>query len=248
MNRLLRIFILIVTTGGLGLASHARGDATHPTPAAAAAPDLSGPSSPASNGAVAAPFYSVARPASPTDSPSSTPNPADDIYDLRPPIAIFSWTPWIVGAAAGLVVLALAIGIWLGVRRLRVVPVRTAYELTLEKLDQARAMLDPQEPLPYTLLVSETLREYLGHRFQAPSSRRTTEEFLQLMDRNPAAPLAAHRDLLRHFLEACDLVKFARYQPTLEELEEVHDRAVSFVTATRPMPAATKAREEEAAA
>ncbi len=56
------------------------------------------------------------------------------------------------------------------------------------------------------------------------------------MDADKATPLAAHRDLLRDFLQSCDLVKFARYQPTLSELEEVQQRALTFVTATKPVP------------
>jgi len=58
-----------------------------------------------------------------------------------------------------------------------------------------------------------------------------------LFDRGDDAntPLAAHSDLLRGFLEACDLVKFAHYQPGRDELEQVQQRAVSFVTATRPL-------------
>jgi hypothetical protein len=53
-------------------------------------------------------------------------------------------------------------------------------------------------------------------------------------DRN--TPLAEHRDLLRDFLQSCDMVKFARYQPTLAELEGVQQRAFTFVTATKPAP------------
>ena len=67
--------------------------------------------------------------------------------------------------------------------------------------------------MPYAVLVSETIRTYLGQRFQTPSTRRTTEEFLRQMEADPATPLAEHRDLLRDFLQSCDLVKFARYQP-----------------------------------
>ena len=101
-------------------------------------------------------------------------------------------------------------------------------------LEKARLLLREDNPMPYAVLVSETIRSYLGQRFQAPSTRRTTEEFLRLMEADPATPLAGHRDLLRGFLQSCDLVKFARYQPVLKELEQVQDRAVTFVTATKP--------------
>ena len=79
--------------------------------------------------------------------------------------------------------------------------------------------------------------------FQSPSTRRTTEEFLRPMEADPTTPLAEHRELLRDFLQSCDLVKFARYQPTLTELEQVQQRATSFVTATKPVPSPGTKRE-----
>jgi hypothetical protein len=88
--------------------------------------------------------------------------------------------------------------------------------------------------MPYAVAVSETIRSYLSQRFQSPSTRRTTEEFLRIMENDPSAHLATHRDLLRRFLQSCDLVKFARYQPTLAELEDVQQSAWRFVHATKP--------------
>jgi hypothetical protein len=97
-------------------------------------------------------------------------------------------------------------------------------------------MLNVENPMPYAIFVSETIRSYLSQRFRTPSTRRTTEEFLRLMENNRGTPLAAYRDLLRDFLRSCDLVKFGRYQPDLAELEQVHQRAFTFVTATKPSP------------
>jgi hypothetical protein len=62
------------------------------------------------------------------------------------------------------------------------------------------------------------------------------------MQQDTSTPLAEHAELLGAFLRACDLVKFARYQPTLAELEQVQQRAVNFVTATKPVPADGKPR------
>ena len=88
--------------------------------------------------------------------------------------------------------------------------------------------------MPYAVAVSETIRTYLGQRFHSPSTRRTTEEFLRQMEADRATPLAEHRELLREFLQSCDLVKFASYQPRLAELEHVQQRAREFVLATKP--------------
>jgi len=163
----------------------------------------------------------------------------DDIYDIRQPyFYLKSWTwLWITLAVLALIALAVALWIWFAPTRAR--RAQSAYELALEKLEKARAMLNEQNPEPYAVFVSETIRTYLGQRFQTPSTRRTTEEFLRQMQNDTATPLAAHRDLLRGFLESCDLVKFAHYEPGLDELEQVQQRAVSFVTATRPVEGAT---------
>jgi hypothetical protein len=159
----------------------------------------------------------------------------DDIYDIHPPFFyLHSWF-WLWIALAALALLAILIFLWIRYKPSRSLRAKSAYELALEKLESAKALLDEENPEPYAVAVSETIRSYLGQRFETPSTRRTTEEFLSQMQTDTATPLAEHRDLLRGFLESCDLVKFAHYQPSRDELEQVQQRAVTFVTATRPI-------------
>ena len=159
----------------------------------------------------------------------------DDIDDIRPPYLFYGFGApalWLLLAVIGLlIVLGILLALWWPRRQLSA---KSAYELALEKLEHARTLIREDKPMPYAVLVSETVRTYLGQRFQSPSSRRTTEEFLRQMEADRATPLAKHRDLLREFLQSCDLVKFARYQPRLAELEHVHQRAREFVLATKP--------------
>ena len=170
---------------------------------------------------------------------------ADQLQDIRPPyFYLHSWLwLWIVLAVIGIIVLLVLLWYWL--RPYKLLSPKTAYELALEKLERARSLLREDNAMPYAVLVSETIRSYLGQRFQAPSTRRTTEEFLRQMEADRTTPLAEHRDLLRNFLQSCDLVKFARYQPTLSELEQVHQRATSFVTATKPLPPSDQAASRQ---
>jgi hypothetical protein len=162
----------------------------------------------------------------------------DDIADIRPPyffahLSSWWWLPLALAALAAVAALLFAL-----LRTKRQLSAKSAYELALEKLEQARALLREDNPMPYAVAVSETVRSYLGQRFHSPSTRRTTEEFLRQMEADRATPLADHRDLLGKFLQSCDLVKFARYQPTLSELESVQKRACDFVLATKPAPPA----------
>jgi len=135
-----------------------------------------------------------------------------------------------------LAALTVIVLLWFRLRPKRQLSAKSAYELALEKLEKARALLREEEPMPYAVFVSETIRSYLGQRFQAPSTRRTTEEFLRQMEADPTTPLAEHRELLRGFLQSCDMVKFARYQPRLTELQQVQQSATNFVRATKPPP------------
>ena len=163
--------------------------------------------------------------------------PSDQLADIRPPFFyLHSWF-WL-WVALGIVASLLALGLllWFLLQPKPALSAKTAYELALENLEKARALLREDSAMPYSVSVSETIRWYLGQRFQTPSTRRTTEEFLRQMEADPTAHLAEYREQLRSFLQACDLVKFARYQPTLAELERVHERATSFVMATKPMP------------
>jgi len=160
----------------------------------------------------------------------------DDIDDIRPPYFYSGWASsaeWLLLAVIALAILAVILFLWLRPRQLSA---KSAYELALEKLEQARGLIREDKPIPYAVMVSETIRSYLGQRFLSPSTRRTTEEFLRQMESDRGTPLVEHRDLLCEFLQSCDLVKFARYQPRLAELEHVQQRARDFVLATKPEP------------
>lgn len=195
-----------------------------PTPDAA---DLAAPA-PLLAPPVSSPFTTTIAPGQ-----TNAPPQQEDIADIRPPFFFIHSHLWLWLLLA---VIAFIILLWKWLHDRRLISPKTAYELTLEKLEKARAMLREDNPMPYAVFISETIRTYLGQRFQAPSTRRTTEEFLRQMENDRATPLAEYRDLLREFLQSCDLVKFARYQPTLTELEQVQQRATTFVTATKPVP------------
>jgi hypothetical protein len=191
----------------------------------APSPDSSTPASstPAQSPAINAPVPGAA-------------SPQEQLQDIRPPVFfLHSWF-WLWIALAIAAALALIVFLWFWFRSRGQLSAKSAYELAMEKLEKARALLSEEQPMPYAVFISETIRSYLGQRFQAPSARRTTEEFLRQMETDRNTPLAEHRDLLRGFLQSCDMVKFARYQPTLTELEQVQQRAYSFVTATKPLP------------
>ena len=182
----------------------------------------------------ALPDTSQVTPMPPSAASVTTPDDDNETIDgIRPAPRSWLWL-WLIPAALLLTGLIVFLVLWLLRRSPRAG--KTAYELTLERLEQARGLMDESDPRPYANAVSEVLRTYLGQRFQARSTLRTTDEFLREMEAGTAVPLAEHRELLCNFLQACDLLKFAQYRPGRTELEQVQASAVTFVTATKPVP------------
>jgi hypothetical protein len=90
------------------------------------------------------------------------------------------------------------------------------------------------------------LRSYLEERFQFRAPDRTTEEFLLDLQRTSLLD-QAQKDSLGDFLQRCDLVKFARYEPTEAELRQLHAAALQLVLDTEPKPQPDPAAAPDAA-
>jgi hypothetical protein len=169
-----------------------------------------------------------------------------DIRDAKPLVPVRTAWWWVLG---GLVAVAGVAGAWWWRRRhkrieaLSAVP-RPPHELALEALSRLR-----QEDLcsrnryeEYYVRLSGIVRTYIEARFGMKAPEMTTEEFLQAVSNAQTLSLDQRR-LLQEFLERCDLVKFARYEPPRREADEAFEAAHRFVqdTAPSPEPAAVSA-------
>ena len=103
-----------------------------------------------------------------------------------------------------------------------------------QKLAEALAIIG--QPKEFCIMVSDTLRWYLEERFDFHAPERTTEEFLNEL-RDTELLTRDQKDSLVEFLNRCDLVKFARYEPGEPELRDLHAAAVRLVEETEPPPA-----------
>jgi hypothetical protein len=81
--------------------------------------------------------------------------------------------------------------------------------------------------------LSEIARTYIELRFGLMAPERTTEEFLDEMRNSNALP-EQYQPALRGFLESCDMVKYALYEPTTDEIERSFNSARDFVSETQP--------------
>lgn len=110
---------------------------------------------------------------------------------------------------------------------------RPPHEEALEALVRLRRMklLDRSEQESYYVRLSTIVRRYLEARFHLRAPEMTTEEFLQVAQRETRLA-SDQRSLLQSFLREADLVKFARYAPPKEDGERAYTAARSFVEAT----------------
>jgi hypothetical protein len=162
-------------------------------------------------------------------------SPTNALRDIKPPVEIpsgWAWAGWVIGA---LLVAGLVYWAWRYWRKQKqqipAVPVVPAHVRAKQKLAEALAIIG--QPKEFCILVSDTLRWYLEERFDFHAPERTTEEFLiELRDTNLLTP--DQKDSLVEFLNRCDLVKFARYEPVEAELRDLHAAALRLVEETEP--------------
>ncbi|HSY10497.1 MAG TPA: hypothetical protein VK840_06235 [Candidatus Dormibacteraeota bacterium] len=160
---------------------------------------------------------------------------ANDIRDIKPPIEISSgweWLWWTLGALALFVIASL---IWRHIHKrmtqVSIVPPVPAHVRAKKKLEEALALIS--QPKEFCILVSDTIRFYLEERFNFCAPERTTEEFLRELGETDLL-LPEQKESLGNFLESCDLVKFAKYEPRENELRELHGAALKLVEETEP--------------
>lgn len=88
--------------------------------------------------------------------------------------------------------------------------------------------------------LSDIVRHYLALRFGLSADAMSSQEFFASMERydSPLAP--AHKQFLREFLSAADLVKFAGFAATADQTQTAIDRAAALVRETVPEPEPTE--------
>ncbi|MBI3416201.1 MAG: hypothetical protein HY043_12970 [Verrucomicrobia bacterium] len=171
-------------------------------------------------------------------SPTSTAPATNGLHDIKAPVEIpngWAWLGWTLGA---LTVAAIAYWAWRywqkrraqGLPPEKIIPPHDRARL---RLREAEALLD--QPKPFCISVSDTIRVYLEERFELHAPERTTEEFLyELQSSHELTP--PQKETLGEFLGVCDLVKFARHEPVVAELQAMLQVANRLVNETEPPP------------
>jgi hypothetical protein len=168
-------------------------------------------------------------------------DPRAQLRDVAGPVELpraraSSWL-W-AGVAAALVLAAAIAVIILARRRQRGAAVverhRAPHEIAFDALRALREKdyIGRGLVTAFYIELSAILRWYIEQRFGLHAPEQTTEEFLADIARDGVFDLP-RRTLLKSFLEHCDLVKFATYGPTPDEIQGAFTAAATFVDETK---------------
>ncbi|MCP4593251.1 MAG: hypothetical protein GY842_21140 [bacterium] len=159
--------------------------------------------------------------------------------DIKGPVEIpvegnRAWIAWVAGGGVVVALVAIILVLRRG-RKVRATP--QAVVIPHEwAFDQLRALIDAKlveqgQAHEFFFRLSYIVRVYIELRFGLMAPERTTEEFLVEVQRSSVLR-SVHKTLLGDFLESCDRVKFAMYEPTAGEIETTFDSARDFVQET----------------
>jgi len=167
----------------------------------------------------------------PAAAPDATPPPVQ-IHDIAPPIDVFPYPPWMVATAMAIAVILFGLLIWFIVSLIRhrpPPPQPSASAIALRELEKLRARVGEIEPYAFSVAVSDILRTFISNaKFRLPATRQTSPEFLAAISGSKLFN-ESDRSLLGHFLEKCDMIKFARMDATSADNSELVESALAFV-------------------
>jgi hypothetical protein len=82
--------------------------------------------------------------------------------------------------------------------------------------------------------LTDIVRDYLEHRFNIHAPSQTTHEFLTDLDKSDSPLELEHKQFLRDFMTAADMVKFAKLPADQALLENAINKAEQLVKSTTP--------------
>jgi hypothetical protein len=166
-----------------------------------------------------------------------------ELRDIKPPVEIpGDWT-WLWWVLLVVVVVVTAFYLWRWYRnrdRSKAEAIATIPPHIRAREALTQAMLLIHDPKQFCTAVSLAVRVYLEERFSLQAPDRTTEEFLIEL-KNSVTLNIEHKQALGEFLETCDLVKFAKFEPAQSDLEAMHTLAHRIIDETEPFAPGSQA-------
>lgn len=141
-------------------------------------------------------------------------------------------------AAVILPLIALAVLIFLRRRKKVPAPEIPVWVLAQSELDALRDEISSGRlgAIAVVTRLSDIVRRYLSRRFTLSADAMTSQEFFASMERGNSPLASKHRQFLREFLSAADLIKFAGVSASAEQAHSALERASALVRETVPAP------------
>lgn len=163
----------------------------------------------------------------------------NDIKDVKPPIDVPDLWRLLAMVLLAAAVAALVI-LWVRRRNSRPRPAASqapempAWEKAYQQLEalQKENLPEKGQFREFFTRVSDIARHYMEDRFNIRAPQMSSEEFLYDLAKRGALN-EKQNAALKDFLTSCDMVKFAKYAPTLNEARQNFDSAKGLVDDTR---------------
>ena len=164
-------------------------------------------------------------------------NAITDIHEIRGPVGIPGEWLWLwitLGVVVLLAGILWAMYFFMSRKRAPVAPPKPAWERALDAIAGIEKAGYVQKGLikEYYSELSGVVRWYIEERFDVRAPEMTTEEFIHAV-RFSDRLTNDQQGFLRDFLNASDMVKFAKFVPTPEEMFRALRLARVFVEETR---------------
>lgn len=163
------------------------------------------------------------------------------IKDIKPPLS-FPASYVLIIAILAIIIISLLIFFVIHILKKRaalkgsrqVIPTRKPHEIAYEALRLLKKRNLPGAGLvkEYYFEISKIARTYIENRFLLKAPEMTTEEFLYSLKDSDALTIT-QKSIVKEFLNQCDLVKFAKYGPSAEEIEASFNTTKKLVDETR---------------
>ncbi|MBU0468002.1 MAG: hypothetical protein KKD07_07825 [Candidatus Omnitrophica bacterium] len=160
----------------------------------------------------------------------------NEIRDVKPPVVFPNdiWPLWILAA----VIIGILVYLYIHYSRSKKCQVvnpepaeiKSHWEIACLQLDilSRAGYLERGEHTRYFSELSDIVRQYFEGEFNIRAPEMTTEEFLNYL-RNSNELDGVKKNMLKEFLFSCDMVKFAKYTPDIEEAQKCFNSAKDLI-------------------
>lgn len=165
---------------------------------------------------------------------SVLPTNLQDIKDIKSPVSIPRNVLLLI---IGIILICVIGGVLyfyyrkrLAKRSTQVLLTKPPHEIAYERLEVLK--LEDGKIKEYYIEISDIIRRYIEGRYEISAPTQTTFELYREMRRVKVELRTI--ELIRNFLNNCDIVKFAKYIPPIETIEEDVDAARNIIDRTKP--------------